>query len=205
MLVSRILKWQEVVYFIGNRNENADNLEILREKLLNNSRSLLQLFQERLDIARLIGEVKRSREIGLRDRHQEIRVREKLGVSDPIEERFLNLLFELTVMSEEADNQSKRNLVFEESEALQVMIADLLFKPGDMISTRADSGLPIIQRAIRRGVHLVDEDQSIYDLHILISRSPRNSAIKILKPGIENAVLSKQAHRPRIIKLEVSE
>jgi chorismate mutase len=194
-----------VVYFIGNRNENADNLEILREKLLNNSRSLLQLFQERLDIARLIGEVKRSREIGLRDRHQEIRVREKLGVSDPIEERFLNLLFELTVMSEEADNQSKRNLVFEESEALQVMIADLLFKPGDMISTRADSGLPIIQRAIRRGVHLVDEDQSIYDLHILISRSPRNSAIKILKPGIENAVLSKQAHRPRIIKLEVSE
>ncbi|MCL4480699.1 MAG: chorismate mutase [Candidatus Thermoplasmatota archaeon] len=194
-----------MVYFIGNRNENADNLEILREKLLNNSRSLLQLFQERLDIARLIGEVKRSREIGLRDRHQEIRVREKLGVSDPIEERFLNLLFELTVMSEEADNQSKRNLVFEESEALQVMIADLLFKPGDMISTRADSGLPIIQRAIRRGVHLVDEDQSIYDLHILISRSPRNSAIKILKPGIENAVLSKQAHRPRIIKLEVSE
>ena len=194
-----------MVYFIGNRNENADNLEILREKLLNNSRSLLQLFQERLDIARLIGEVKRSREMGLRDRRQEIRVREKLGVSDPIEERFLNLLFELTVMSEEADNQSKRNLVFEESEALQVMIADLLFKPGDMISTRADSGLPIIQRAIRRGVHLVDEDQSIYDLHILISRSPRNSAIKILKPGIENAVLSKQAHRPRIIKLEVSE
>lgn len=194
-----------MVYFIGNRNENVDNLEILREKLLNNSRSLLQLFQERLDIARLIGEVKRSREMGLRDRRQEIRVREKLGVSDPIEERFLNLLFELTVMSEEPDTQSKRNLVFEDSEALQVMIADFLFKPGDMISTRADSGLPIIQRAIGRGVHLVDDDQSIYDLHILISRSPGNSAIKILKPGNENAALPKQAHRPRIIKLEVGE
>ena len=98
-----------MVYFIGDSVDKKDELDLLREKLLENSKQLLHLFKERLDLGRSIGEVKRSKNLNLRDRSQELQVLRKLKVTDPIEERFLNILFELTVMSEAQEETIKNN------------------------------------------------------------------------------------------------
>ena len=113
-----------MVYFIGDSVDKKDELKLLRETLLENSKQLLHLFKERLDLGRSIGEVKRSKNLNLRNRSQELQVLRKLKVTDPIEERFLNILFELTVMSEAKDEPIKDNSTIISQGTLQEVLAE---------------------------------------------------------------------------------
>ena len=120
-----------MVYFIGDSVDKKDELDLLREKLLENSKQLLHLFKERLDLGRSIGEVKRSKNLNLRDRTQELQVLRKLKVTDPIEERFLNILFELTVMSEAQEEPLKNNGTIKSPGTLQEVLAEFICLPGE--------------------------------------------------------------------------
>ncbi|MGC8514680.1 MAG: chorismate mutase [Thermoplasmata archaeon] len=195
-----------MVYFIGDSIEKNDSLDLLREKLLENSRSLLQLFKERLELGRSVGELKRSRDLNLRDRNQELQVIRKLNVSEPIEERFLNVLFELTIMSEGLDNQVKSEDTILGAGTIQEVLAESICLPGDRISTKACADLPFIQRAISKGAHVVSEDCESFDLRILISRDAENDCIKISNISSPDSARNvKFTDKPRVIKLEVNE
>ena len=142
-----------MVYFIGNSVDKNDELDLLREKLLENSKLLLHLFKERLDLGRSIGEVKRSRNMNLRDRTQELQVLRKLKVTDPIEERFLNILFELTVMSEALEEPVKNKGTIKSPGTLQEVLAEFICLPGDKISTKECADTPFIQNVQIMGIN----------------------------------------------------
>ncbi len=195
-----------MVYFIGNSVEKNDSLDLLREKLLENSRLLLQLFKERLELGKSVGELKRSMDLNLRDRNQELQVLRKLNVSEPIEERFLNIIFELTIMSESQDNQATGKETIIDAETLQEILAESICLPGDRISTKTSADLPFIRRAISKGAHVINEDCESFDLQILISRNTENDCIKISNiSSSESIVNSKRPDKPRVIRLEVNE
>ncbi len=195
-----------MVYFIGDGIEKSDVLEDLREKLMENSRLLLSLFKERLELGKSIGQVKRARKLDLRDRTRELQVLKRLNVRDPIEERFINILFELTIMSECTGKHVKHDASVTGTEALQEMLAEFLCLPGDRILTDVNIELPFIQRAVSKGVHVVNEGREPYDLRIQISRQTQDSSIRIWNLSFKDpASLSDEFHRSRIIKLEVDE
>lgn len=195
-----------MVYFIGDSVDKKDELDLLREKLLENSKQLLHLFKERLDLGRSIGEVKRSKNLNLRNRSQELQVLRKLKVTDPIEERFLNILFELTVMSEAQEETIKNNGTIKNPGTLQEVLAEFICLPGDKISTKECADTPFIRKALSRGAHVVDEDCESFDLRILISRNTENDCVKIWNISSHDSANSpKRSDNPRVIKVEVSE
>jgi chorismate mutase len=193
-----------VIYFIGNSNEKTESLDVLRRKLLKNSRLLLSLFHERLALGRSIGRVKRARALDLRDWAQELHVLRKLSVSDPIEERFFNILFELTIMSERLEEQDKSDISFTGTGELQEMLAESICLPGDRILTDASVDIPFIQKAVRKGAHVVKEDCGIFDLLIRISVKPEDNSVKIWNlSSRDKTTPHERSDKPRVIKLEV--
>jgi chorismate mutase len=195
-----------VVYFIGNNIDRNDSLDILREKLLENSRLLLSLFKERIDLGRSIGQVKRSMELDVRDRKQELQVLRKLDVHDSMEERFLNIIFELTIMSELSSEAADRDVPGKGARTLQEMLADLICLPGDRILTNEGIDLPFIQQAVSKGAHIVHEDCDTFDIRILISERSGNDSIQISNMcSNDTAIVPGRQDKPRVIKLEVSE
>ena len=144
--------------------------------------------------------MKRSKNLTLRDRTQELQVLRKLKVTDPIEERFLNILFELTIMSE-AQEETIKN-----PGTLQEVLAEFICLPGDKISTKECADTPFIRKALSRGAHVVDEDCESFDLRIMISRNTENDCVKIWNISSHDSANSpKRSDNPRVIKVEVSE
>lgn len=192
-----------MIQFTENDSKVEEDLLVLRRRLLNNSKELLHLFKQRCEIARSIGELKRSNGLKIRDMTQEDRVKKILGVRDPIEERFINALFELTIMSENENETLLEDLQEDEHEILQEILADLLCSPGDWILTNSCGNMPFVRRALERGAHLVDDICGNVDLHITLSRRDDTSTVSIKRSRWENTSYSRKSFCPRVIKLEV--
>ncbi len=194
---------KEVLPFINNSMEGEESLMELRGMLLKNSRALLRLFQQRRRIARSLGELKRSLDLEIRDIKQEERVMTKLDVRDPMDERFMNAVFELTIMSENPCEITASDSLKNQDEMLQEILAEFFCLPGDMLLTNSGDGVPFIRKAVERGVHLVNDGCDNLDLHITVTRGDHDSNVSIHSFSPKNVSVSEKAVCPRMIRLDV--
>lgn len=193
-----------MVYFIGSGIDVTAKLETLRSLLIRNSRDLLSLFKERVEIAKEIGVVKKSHEIKIRDRTRELQVIDDLGISDPIEERFLNLLFELTILAELHLGDSPDYNPGSNEDKLQEMLAETICSPGDMIFMSSNADVPFVRKAVRMGAHLIEEETCSFDEDVGIRFHGNNTTISISNGSLADYFRGNGNNRtPKKIMIEV--
>lgn len=196
----------EVVYFIGDKTDITSKLQALRSNLIENSKDLLSLFRKRMIIAKEIGEVKKSGEAKIRNRPQELKVLETLGISDPIEERFLNLLFELTILSESLVGDSFECDSGRNTDKLQEILAATICSPGDKLFMPSYVDIPFVKGAVMMGAHVIEESCDSFDLWISIRYQGKSSSLTISKGNQNNEDARPDSLRlPKRIMIEVQE
>ncbi len=200
-----------MVYFIGHRKKHDLEIEALRERLLENSSEMLSLFRERVNLAKLIGSVKVAENLHFRDSKREQLVRKSLAVSLPIEERFLNLLFELTVISESAgsrepgfpSDQDQSITIEGEADSLQKISAMFLFQPGDSLFIPAGSNLPFARAAAERGAHIVEDNCPSFDHLLSIGRENREADVSLYQNRlVVQSRVFRRLHSPMVFLME---
>lgn len=195
-----------MIYFIGNGDKTVVRMQLLRSRLLENSRDMLSLFKKRLEMAKEVGAVKRSIEKSFRDRERELHVLENLDITDPIEERFLNLLFELTIHAESMEENKLASISLRSTDQLQELLAKTLCSPGDSIFMLSHADIPFVRTAVMLGAHIIEEKCDSYDISIFIHGKGGDSAISILNGNFDGGFAGTgNLQTPKKIWIEVKE
>ena len=181
-----------MVYFIGREKNTKENIDIVREQLFKNTEKLLSLFQERLSIANVISDIKEKQERPTRDRKRELCVIERIGDIPNISRKFLNMLFELTIIEEAGttsfpvkDISSKRKVsISADLDEMETICARLLCSPGTEVFSPIGKRSVFIEIASEIGAHIIEEKCDDYDFKICSGKNsdPCDIAINEGKP-----------------------
>ncbi len=176
-----------MVYFIPGKGVN-DELESLRERIMVNTASLLELFRERIRLARKISSVKYQHGGELRDRDQELNVMRSLNNVSYVERRILNMIFEFTISVERSvyTNPEPINLPLRingDVSSLLCVVGLMISSPGVEIYSIKDLPACMENSILSRGGHIVKGTPDLADLRVCIRKKCDICDVKISGDG----------------------
>lgn len=177
-----------MVYFIGREIFPKETIDVLRNELLNNTRDMVSLFQERMELAGRILKAKEELKMPVRDRKRELKVIQGLGNISADARSFLNLLFELTILAETRESAGESGKYTPElnvcvngnREALERMCAMILCSPGSEVFSSCTGENTFLLEASLRGAHIIDGECNTYDVKVCIGKTDNSCNISIL-------------------------
>lgn len=168
-----------------------EQLDTARDKLLENSSLLLQLFRERAALARQIGSIKKELGLPPRIREREEEVMGKLEGMDPFSRSIMSALFEFSIMNEEARTPIATKFL-EGGEGVKLngtrehleFLAGILFsRPG--VEVYSERKLPEALAAgfQLKGAHIVGKGTEDPDLVICLDKAGESCDISLTEQG----------------------
>jgi len=150
-------------------------LSTLRESIMANTISLLELFGERIELARKISSVKYLQSSDFRDRDQEMNVLRSLENITPVERRILNMIFEFTISAERFvyTNPKRINIPMKISgdvDSLLCLAGMIISSPGVEIHITGDLPVCMENSIISRGGHIIKGTTESADLRLCIQK-----------------------------------
>lgn len=156
----------EGIYFIDLGTESNETVNDLRGRILENTRHLMEVLNERSRLAEELTAAKLVTGIPLRDREQEIRVMSSSGDLSLTERRILNMIFEFTISVQERKTGIRDNMVGESHEkpfeirgepfALSYLAGLLVSMPGREIYCNGNPDASVRMGIVDNGGHLID-------------------------------------------------
>ncbi|MHB8360729.1 MAG: chorismate mutase family protein [Thermoplasmataceae archaeon] len=166
-------------------------IENTRIEILKLTKQILIYYRERLLLAKKIAMNKNLLGIPIHDRKRELNVLRALGKLSEDEISFMNLLFELTILSEEKIFSNATELGFNgnyfkingDLKVLESLSAIIACRAGDEVYC-TDSSYEIFARtASARGSHLINERPETHDYYIKFGEKRGNADINVSSEG----------------------
>ncbi len=161
-----------VVYFIGNDKEQEKYFELLRERIFNNTKLLISIYRERIDLAEKITEIKKITGKPVRDRGREVLVKNLINPKTELENAFLNMVFESTIQAQ-LDHydpfvyiNKDRFSIKGDRDFLLLMASRIMCRPGDELLVKGKEDDIFIRFASSCGAHIISEGTGNHDFSI---------------------------------------
>jgi chorismate mutase len=161
-----------VVYFIGNDKEQERYFELLRERILNNTKMLISVYRERIDLAEKMTEIKNVTGKPVRDRGREVLVKNLINPKNELETAFLNMVFEYTIQAQLKNYEPFGNInndrfcIKGDRDFLLLMSSRILCRPGDELFVNGMEDHIFIRFASSCGAHIISEGTGNHDFSI---------------------------------------
>lgn len=161
-----------VVYFIGDDKEYERYIELLREEILNNTKLLMSVYRERINLAVKLSEIKNRTGKPVRDRGRELLVKNLINPQNELENSFLNMVFESTIQAQlknyepSAYINGDRFCIRGDRNFLLLIVSRIGCKPGDEIHMTGGEDQTFIQFASSSGAHVIFEEAENYDFSV---------------------------------------
>ena len=161
-----------VVYFIGNDKEQERYFELLRERILNNTKLLISVYRERIDLADKMTEIKNMTGKPVRDRGREVLVKNLINPQNELETAFLNMVFESTIQAQLKNYEpfgyinKDRFCIKGDRDFLLLMASRIVCRPGDELLVKGKEDNIFIKFASSCGAHIISEGTGNHDFSI---------------------------------------